>query len=52
MRIIPGTAAAIAIFLAGYFHIFDKSNDGYDNYAFAGDPAYFDYTDTGVTYHK
>ena len=44
MRVILGTAAALAIFFAGYFHIFDKSNAGYDGS--------FDTTDTGVAYYK
>ncbi len=30
MRIILETVAAVAIVYSGYFHIFDKSNDGYD----------------------
>ncbi len=34
------TIAAVAIFCAGYFGIFEKKKDGYDNYAFKGDPVY------------
>ena len=37
------TIAAVAIFCAGYFGIFEKRKDGYDNYAFKGDPYYADY---------
>jgi hypothetical protein len=32
--------AAIVIFAAGYFGIFEKKKDGYDNYGYEGDPTY------------
>jgi hypothetical protein len=38
------TLAAIAIFAAGYFGIYEKKKDGYDNYGYAGDPVYDNYT--------
>jgi hypothetical protein len=44
MRVILGSAVALAIFLAGYFHIFDKSSAGYDGS--------FDTTGTGVAHYK
>jgi hypothetical protein len=52
MRVILGTAAALAIFFAGYFHIFDKRNAGYDGSFNTTDTLLYDYTDTGVTQHK
>jgi hypothetical protein len=42
------TVAVLAIFCAGYIHIFGKESGGYDNYVFKGHPVYFDYTDGGV----
>ena len=39
--------AALAIFCAGYFGIFEKKKGGYDNYAFKGDTYYADYGQKG-----
>jgi hypothetical protein len=57
------TIAAIAIFAAGYCGIFEKKKEGYDNYAFKGDPVYSskgydndwgasDYNDPGIATGK
>jgi hypothetical protein len=52
MRIILGATVALAIFFAGYFHIFDKSNAGYDGSFDTTNTSRYDYTDTGVTHFK